>query len=239
MILSRKQSMTFIELLISMGLTALILMTLLYFYRDIDWLNNDMENSQKEAFKTAFVQNRLADVLPSSLTPRLAEKDFYFFLSHDANGLLKPNNPSLVFTYNFGPSRDSSLAYYVLGRLYLDNENRLVLSTMPTPSRWDQVTKVKLRKEVLLENVDSILFRFYVPPKKDLSLVGNAAPKGILTKGKADTEVEGDRWYEDWKSEYEQLPAMIEVILKLDKTDEPLKFVFPLPLSEHVILYEN
>ena len=64
----------------------------------------------------------------------------------------------------------------------------------------------------------SLDFRFYVPPQKDRSLAGNKAPKGSSSQGNAKaTDIQPrDYWHSDWKSEYNQLPAMIKVIVKIE-----------------------
>lgn len=236
-----KRYITFLELLIAMALTSLILTVLFYFYRDIDWLNQDMEKSQQEAFRLSYVQNRLADVLPSAISPRTAEEDFFFFVSTDAGGLLKPGNPSLVFTYNFGPNRDPQFAGHVLGRLYLDTHNNLSLSTLPSPARWSHASTLKIKNEILMQDVESLAFSFYVPPQRERSQAGNKAPKGSFGKGKnqaADIQPK-DAWHNDWKSDYHQLPAIVKVILKIKNKEEPVTFAYPLPLSDFVIVYDK
>lgn len=232
---------TFIELLIAMTLTAVILTVLFYFYRDIDWLNYDMEKSQKKAFQLAYLQNRLADVIPSIISPRTAEGDFFFFVSTDANGLLKMGNPSLVFTYNFGANRDPQFANHVLGRLYLDSQNRLSLATLPSPARWGPSQILKVKNEVLMEDVESLSFKFYVPLHRERSLAGNKAPKGESSKGKTQAiDIQPkDSWHSDWKSEYNQLPAMVKILVEVKNRDEPITFIYPIPMSDFVIVYEK
>lgn len=236
-----RRFITFIELLIAMALTSLILTVLFYFYRDIDWLNQDMEKSQNEAFRLSYVQNRLSDVLPNAVSPRTAEDDFFFFVSNDANGLLKTGNPSLVFTYNFGANRDPQFANHVLGRLYLDTQNNLRLATLPSSARWSSKMPLKIKNEVLMENVESLSFNFYVPPQKERSQAGNKAPKGTYARGKNQaTDIQPkDAWHSDWKSEYHQLPAIVKVILKIKNKEEPFTFVYPIPLSDFVIVYDK
>lgn len=239
--LKAKRFITLLELLIAMALTSLILTVLFYFYRDISWLNQEMEKSQEAAFKRSYLQNRLADVLPSAVSPRTAEDDFYFFLSHEHGGILKAGNPSLVFTYNFGANRDPQFANHVLGRLYLDVNNNLALATLPSPARWSPVIPLKIKNEILLEDVESLSFSFYVPPEKERSQIGGKAPKGGLRKGKSamiDLQPK-DAWHQDWKFEYHQLPAMVKIVLKVKNKEEPLTFVFPLPLSEFIIVYDR
>lgn len=239
MILKSKRYVTFLELLIAMALTSLILTVLFYFYRDIDWLNQDMENSQKEAFNLSYVQNRLSDVLPNAVSPRTTENDFFFYTSTDAGGLLKGGNPSLVFTYNFGANRDPQYANHVLGRLYVDTHHNLCLATLPSPARWSPMVNLKIKNEILMENVESLAFQFYVPPQKESSQAGNKAPKGTIIKNTSSDIQPKDAWHRDWKSEYNQLPSIIKVVLKIKGKERPVAFAFPLPSSEFVILYNK
>jgi type II secretory pathway component PulJ len=238
-LLKTKRFITFIELLIAMVLTSLVLTFLFYFYRDIDWLNQDMEKSQKSAFRLAYVQNRLADVLSHAVSPRTNEGDFFFYVSQDANGLLKATNPSLVFTYDFGANRDPQFANHVLGRLYISTNGHLCLATLPSPARWPAGGHLKMKNEILMENVESLSFAFYVPPQKENSQAGNRAPKGKKQAGAAVDIQPKDSWHSDWKSDYNQLPAMVKVILKIKNREEPLVFVYPLPLSNFVIVYDK
>lgn len=236
-----RRCVTLIELLIAMTLTALILTVLFYFYRDIDWLNQDMEKSQRNAFRLSYVQNRLADVLPNAVSPRTTDEDFFFFQSGDVNGLLKNNTPSLVFTYQFGANRDPLFANHDLGRLYLDDHSNLSLATMPSPARWPSNGAPKIKNEILLEDVDSLSFQYYVPPQKERSQAGNKAPKGTYGKGKnPPAEIQPkDAWHSDWKTDYHQLPAIVKVIVKMKNTKEPVIFVYPLPNSDFVVVYDK
>jgi len=237
----KQHFITFIELLIAMALTSLVLSTLLYFYRDISWLNQDMEKSQHLAFRLSYVQNRLSDVLPHAISPRQEDKDnFFFFVSHDTHGLLKPNSPNLVFTYNFGPNLDPLFANHVLGRLYLDVHNNFRLSTFPSPKLWPTGTLPKMKNEILLENVELLTFNFYVPPDKDRSMVGKNAPIGNSGVGKVIDIQPKDSWeHTDWKSEYNQLPAMIKITLKLHDKKDTISFIYPLPMSDFTIIYDK
>jgi hypothetical protein len=160
---------TLLELLIGMGLAVMLLSTLSYFYLQVEMLNTEAERTQKESFELRHVENRLAKILPYTLSERELKKHFYFFTSQ-GEGMFK--NPSLLFTFYNGVKLSSPFANDVLGRLYLDDEKKqLCLATWPSPKRWENGVTPPMAKEVLLDDVESLSFQFYVAPKRDRSKV--------------------------------------------------------------------
>lgn len=166
----RKQYMTLLELLIGMALTMALLATLTYFYQQIDQLNTATEKTQKEIFHLHYVENRLNRVIPRVCAEKT--KDFYFFSSTISHGVLAEGSPSLIFQYETGPDFDDTLAVTALGRLFLDRNKRLCLASWPDPAE-SSMEQSKPRIEVLLENVNSLAFQFYVAPDRDRSIVTN------------------------------------------------------------------
>lgn len=234
--------MTLLEVLIAMGLAAIILSALTYFYRQVDSLNSEMDKLEQEQFKMAYVENRLADILPRAISPRDTERnDFYFFTSSDANGLLKEGAQSLVFTYDNRASLDKPFSYHVLGRLFLDKEGNFSLATWPSPFRWDLETKnsIPIKREILLENVESLSFQFYAAPEKNRDKIYNQAKKGSINKRESIEIIPKDHWHNEWKSQYHRLPAIIKITLKQVNNPTEINFVFPLPNSEMVIVYDK
>lgn len=159
---------TLLEVLIGMGLAMILLSTLTYFYQQVEWMNTEAERTQKENFQLRYAENRLSRIFPTTLSERTEKKHFYFFTSN-AEGMLK--TPSLVFTFNNGLKLCASFASEVLGRLYLDEQKKqLCLALWPSPKRWENGMP-PMTKEVLLDNVESLAFNFYVAPKRDRSKV--------------------------------------------------------------------
>jgi hypothetical protein len=164
----RRQYVTLLETLIAVAWTTLILSTLSYFYSQIDSLNNQTEELQRQSFKLRYVESRLAKILPNVVALNKAKKDFYFFTVSDASGLFKPGSPgTLFFTYDNGVDLNKSLSSYVLGRLYLDEQGRFCLATWPAPSNWVEGVNPPMKNEVLLEGVESLKISFFVPPNKN------------------------------------------------------------------------
>lgn len=222
MIIKKRHYLTLVEVLISLALTMLLLSTLTYFYQDVSKMNAEYEKLRKEGFQQTYVENRLANILPKAVSPTDKKKDFSFFTSGDANGFLKMGQPSLVFTFDSGVELDKSFANHVVGRLFLNRENQLILATWPSPKRWDAVKLPPMKKEVLMEQVDSIHFEFYVPPAngKDAHTI---EPKNA--------------WHKEWKQEYQKLPALVRLLLT--RQGKTITFVFPIPASDMVIHYEQ
>lgn len=238
----RKSFITLIELLISMALTAIILTILFYFYRDVEWLNQNMSQTQRDAFRISYLQNRLSDILPKTISPRILKKDFFFYTTQELSGLTKPNSPTLVFIYDFGANRDPLFGGQVLGRLYVDSHDNLALSTLPPTENWTPSTVLKMKNEILAENVESLAFSFYVPPEKNRSLAQKKAPQGIYGGSKrvqAQDLLPKDAWHTDWKNEYYQLPAMIKITIKFKNIEKPMTFLYPFPLSDFTIIYDK
>lgn len=166
----KKRFMTLLELLIGMALTMLLLSTLTYFYQEIQQLNSAAERTQKEIFQLQYAESRLNGIIPKILSEKKNSSPF-FFLSNNLNGLLADNNPSLVFHFETGTDLDSSRAVSSLGRLYLDRQNRLCLATWSDPEDWTSQNPPSAHIEVLMENVRSLQFLFFVAPDRDRSLI--------------------------------------------------------------------
>ncbi len=235
---SARRFMTMLEVLIAMGLAMLMMTMMMYFYRQVDLLNSEMEKSQKEAFQLSFVENRLSNLIPKALSSHSASNDFYFFSSGDANGLLKEGAPSLIFSYHKGVSLVSLFSSNLLGRLYLDKNGNFTLATWPAPSRWPSLNTIPMKKEILLQDVESVAFKFYNPPDKEternavLKAAGKASKKGMEILPK-------DSWLSEWKHEYRQLPAILKITLKKKQNNGEMNFSFPLPNSDLFIIYDK
>ncbi len=224
----RTQHMTLIEVLIAMALTMVIFMALTYFYQDIDGLNRSQEKAQLASFQLSYVENRLSHILPKAVSSSDKKKDFAFFTSSDANGLLKSGSPSLVFTFDEGIVLNSHFANHVLGRLFLDQNGNFTLATWPSIKRWEPQKAPPMKKEILMENVESIAFEFYVPPTKGQQ----KDVEKVIIDPKND-------WHKEWKAEYKKLPAIVKVLIQKVGDEKPYPFIFPLDNTDMIIIYDR
>lgn len=170
-VVKKRRFFTILELLIAIGLTAMLLTILTGFFQQVQWLDSQADKEQTENFKIRYAENRLAKVLMNALSENTLKKHFYFFTGSDMHGLLAPENPSLVFVFSNGPSMDYKLANEALGRIYLDKQNHLCLATWPAPARWKRDYPESAKNEILLDNVEKLAFQFYVAPERNRELI--------------------------------------------------------------------
>lgn len=228
----KRRLFTLLELLIAMTLTMLILSALAYFYRQFDAINQEMDVQQEELFKQLYLSTRLADILPKTTAPK-SESDSFFFYTAPAG---TEGSPSLVFSYNNGIKLDPDFSQDVLGRLYIDKDKRLCLAVWPSVARWGDLHTPPMKSEILMEPVESLAFRFYIPPKKDRKKVWEQAKMDVKIAENF-TSTEGGEWRTDWPASWEQLPAIIEITLVTDKSSKPLILSYPLPNTNFMVVY--
>lgn len=175
----QRRHITLLELLIATALTVVILSTLSYFYRQVTVINVEMDKTQNESFKKRYVENRLASVLPKSISSTDISNDFHFFSSPDLGALFKEGSDSLVFSFDNCVRLDKDMSYHVIGRLFLDTEGNLTLATWPVPKRWKEDEPIPISKEILLDHIETLEFQFYVPPQKTTrqEIIGNLPPE--------------------------------------------------------------
>src|SRR5690606_24453928 len=94
----QRRYLSLIEVLIAMSLAAVLITVTVYFYQQISYINIKMDQSQNEHFQRRYVEYRLNATLPQAVSP--TNKDFHFFLTNDAEGIIKANTPSLVFAFD-------------------------------------------------------------------------------------------------------------------------------------------
>lgn len=230
--MNRKNHFTLIELLISMALTTLILTTLMFFYKQISYLNTKFDEAQKESFELRFLESRLSYILPRTAYERTVKHDFYFFTEPDYHSVFKNNSQSLIFTFDNGINHDKSFSNHVLGRLYLDRSGNLTLGMWPSPARWSNDELPPMKKEILMENVRSLSFQFFIPQERIQSPVANES------KNEKVEPAPRLSWINKWQQNYKQLPAIVRVeITRADHKKHT--YAFPLPNVAIPIVYKE
>lgn len=227
-----RRYVTLLEVIIAMSLTLLILTTLTFFYRQIYMLGAELDVVQKKSFQLRFLENRFAYFLPRALSEK--DKDFVFFTAPAEVGLTQ--STSLIFTYDNEVDIDKPFANHVLGRLYVDPENHLVLAYWPSPKSWNGDPSPPLKKEVLMEGVSNIDFEFFIAPEKEFELPKLPEKDGEIP---LEPEPKGEWRKGTWSIEYKQLPAMIRITLTLLGSEEKQTFVFPFPHTKRPITYDK
>lgn len=235
---SKTRHFTLLEALIAIILTALLISTVTYFYRQITILDAEFDAQERANFKQRLIENRLAYILPRAVSSKNA--NFVFFTTNDSPMYLKPHTPSLIFLYNNGNSLDKQRTNEVIARLFVDDESRLVLATWPIPERQIEGEPLEAKREILGEDVDKIAFHFFAPAeveRKSATKQQTEAPKATPLPGWGNSE---------WSAEFQRLPAIIKIdvypVPKAGESSEkikPLTLAFPLPQAEQSIYYEH
>ncbi len=182
--MSRKHSITLVELLISLSLLTLLLSTLFFWYRHHTVQKNKIEKLKHPYLEERYLWQRLDHIVLAAESPVLGDSS------------------TLVFRFDRGVSRDPKLSDRVVGKIYHDPGTRtLCLGVWPDFEDSKAVTEPSLSL-TLLDEVDELKLRFYSPPnpfKKvvDPDQVGNPRPQ--------------DGWQSVWT--FKQVPAFVHMTL--------------------------
>lgn len=159
----QKRYISLIELLVAMGLTIAILMTLTFFYRQVTEIEIEIDRTKAQNFNSRYIESRLSLILPKAVAA--SKKDFLFFSIGD-EGLTKPGSKSLLFTFDNNISLDKAFSNNNLARLYLDKNGNLMLAYWPSPLRWENGVTPPMKKELLFQGADNLSFEFYIAPAR-------------------------------------------------------------------------
>lgn len=239
-----KRHVTLLEVMIAMFLTAIVLGTLLFFYKQTSMIGIDIDKIKAEHFNLRYVENRLSAILPRTINEKNKKEFTFFSLNDDSIGM--PGSQSLIFAFDNDVSRDSVFSNNVIGRIFVDKQGRLTLAYWPTPQRHEKGTPIPIKKEILLEGVDSLSFEFFIPPeRKDDKPQGKPSEKiSEKSSEKPSPEPKGGWRKQLWSKEFNTIPAMIKLHVGLKngkgkKDKESVSFIFPLVNSPIPIIYDQ
>lgn len=167
MLQHRKANFTLLEVLIALGLTLLILTTLLSAYLNAERTSLWWQKEEKEQFTLRFFTHRLTEVFN-----HLAEIDQNksFFLTTESG---------LIFSYDNGASFDRLFSGPVLGRLFIDPRGDLYLITWPEKELWGDSGIPPFHREVLMKGVASMQLSFLNKDENGLSWKSGGYSKEI------------------------------------------------------------
>jgi hypothetical protein len=227
-----KRPFTLLETFIALAWSVILITTLSYFYLQMATINNQSEAIQKDSFQRRYMENRLSLVFPQTIKPTKEKQNFYFFTYSDPGGIFKPGSPkSLFFAYDNETDVDKPMSNEVLGEIFLDPQGRLCLATWVSPQRWINGVNPRIKKEILLDGVDSFTMEFFIPPDKKWD---SKAPPEAPTKTVVKPSPEGG-WTDSWSQDYKLLPGMIRLEIKRKGTVE--NYIFPFSNTARQIIY--
>ncbi len=265
----KRYHFTLLEVLIALSLSAILLTSVLFFYRYLSELSFAVNQIEIENFQARRVETRLAQVFyaivgepykgePFKIQPpknpatdkppenrrgrqkpeppkpveeaptQENKKDklttFVFFTGDDEGKYLKSGSSSLTFIFDNGPTMNTPFANQVLVKLFIDKQNRLCLAYWPHPKFWSLATLPPMNLEVLLENVDSMFFSFYVPLEQEQEKGESKFP-----------ELRPGEWTNQWQREYGAIPPAVRVgIIYTDMQGKQKTKTFAYPLTDSV-----
>jgi type II secretory pathway pseudopilin PulG len=189
--IKKKRALSLIETVISLGLIALLLSTLFFWYHSMARQKQVYNRLKGPLLEERYAYQRLQKVLLQAELPLFTTED-----------------NSLVFIFDRGPDLQPQLSGKVLGRLYWDQTSHaLCLGIWPLPAKESE--EMLSQTLVLLDGVTSCAFEFYFPPDPFKKPVDPEAVKIPRPK-------EGNQ--EEWLQAYETLPAWID--LKVARAQE-------------------
>lgn len=224
----RHRQFTLLEILIAMGLASVLLLFLFSAYGQVLRMQGVSDRGRQQLFSLRYTQSRLSDVFYR--TVQNSGKGFVFFTIDSGSGWTR--GPSLVFTYMNEYASGPLFANEVIGRLYVDEEGQLSLATWPIPQKT--VGEIPpMRKEVLMDGVESISFQFYYPQDKE------AHPASVRNLPEA-SEPTASKLL-SWERGYQRLPVIVRIELRMEaKGSSPISFAFTFPRSrESIFLREE
>lgn len=220
----RRSALTLIEVLISLALTSLLLTFLLSTYAQVIQMKNQTVHLRQEASSLRAVQHRLAQVFYRLNTKDKERKKPIFYTKEADSPLVQ--GTSLIFSYDNGVVLNPLFSHHLIGRLYLDQENRLCLASWPQPLKQWEGQLPPMKHEVLMEGVLSLNFRFFFPwEMTDLA-------EGQERSAIAPT----------WPLELENTPVVLSLLIKVrrEKEEKELSLVFPLTHPQvHPVFLED
>lgn len=197
----RKCPFTLLEVLISLSLTVIIMGVLLSAYFQAESLSRDGEKMQRAIQPKRALAARLEEIFVNLETPKQNEQFFF-----------TPTVNELLFSYHNGANLDPAFSGEVLGRLFLDDKGHLVMLTWPPRKLWPEGGFPPFRREVLLEGIQEIRFKFFATAAETLAA----------------------RWVEIWPKETQDLPGIIQLIITPHNA-APENFYFFVPQKIGVV----
>lgn len=238
---ARFHAFTLIEVMISLGLMALILSTLTYFFQQVNTIGRTTDRIRKESFSLRNLENRLSDIIPKATSASDPAGDFIFYTSQSTDSIFAAGSPSLVFTFDNDVNLvDPNFSNHVLGKIFLDKNNNLTLAIWPSPKRWEDNKPIPMIREVLYENVEALAFDFFIPPERDRELLDTKVSQKMSSEKKISPEPKGS-WAPGWKYDYNELPVLIKLTIKVRTIGgvETRVMTFPLVNNDTYIVYEK
>lgn len=212
----KKRSFILLELMVALGLTAILLSVLFRFFAGSVRIDQQIDQARSVLFQRQHLQTRLSmiftSVVPRSSLSNSTGSSFY---------TLEENSPGIVIVFDNGIDPEPLFSGPVLGKIFIDADQRLSLIIWPLEKSQEKY----YRKETLLPHVQKIRFQFLA--KKNFQ---NPDPKAISINDSIE-------WRTNWPQNRWDIPSMIRFVIR--EKDQETGFAFHLPLIEPIVTYHE
>ena len=144
----KKRSLTLIEVIVALGLTAIVLGTLFTFYRQLFGTKAELQKSKEIVFQRVWLQERLSQLFSNALYKK---EGSVFYTAHPSGSI----GSALYLYFDNGVDPDPVYCNEVNGMIYLGDDKLLKLCIFPD------------RLETLMEDVCSVKFSFFDDDTKE------------------------------------------------------------------------
>ncbi len=211
-----KRALILFELIIALGLTAILLTVLFRFFAGSVRMDHKVDEARAALYERQHLQTRLSSLF-TSIVPRSTVSPQHGSSFYSLN----EKTPGFVAIFDNGIDPDPDFSGPILGKVFLDDQANLTLALWPL----EKGEKKLFRKEILLPHVQNMRFQFLA--KKNLQQVD---PKAIPINAALE-------WRTNWPKYRWDIPSMIRFVIQQD--DNEISFAFSLPFIEPIVTYHE
>jgi hypothetical protein len=185
----------------------LVASSIFFAYFKISFLDSFYTKNIDLVLERAKVYNTLKDCIGHIIfNEQDKEEEAQFYLQDNV----------LYFTFNNGIDKDPRFSSKVEAKLFINDIKELILEIKPSKHRFSQSTAI--RQNLLMTNVSSIAFEFFLPsPKDHLEVNPNEIRSGNAPYG----------YSQKWNKEFKLLPHSFTLEVLKDVKEEKILSSYP------------
>jgi prepilin-type N-terminal cleavage/methylation domain-containing protein len=212
----KKRAFTLLELMIALGLTAILLSLLFRFFAGSVRVDRKISDARLVLNQRQQLQIRLTrlftSIVPRSSMPPSDISSFY---------TLNEKTASLVAIFDNGIDPDPLFSGPVLGKLFIDEQSNLTLALWPLDKKENHL----YRTEMLLPHVQNMHFQFL-------------AKKGLQENDPTSIPINASlEWRFNWPKNRWDIPSIIRVVIQQERQE--IGFAFMLPFIEPIATFHE
>lgn len=203
--------MVLLELVIALGLAAILLTFLFRFFAAYMQIDQKLDRAREVLHQRQHFQVRLSSIFASAVPHAPSSTSLPSFHTNE--------NSELIIIFDNGVDPHPQFGGPILAKISLDAHSNLTLTLWPL-----QKTEPEFyRKEILLADVQSVQFQF-LSKKSSQGVDPSAIPINHTLE-----------WRTDWPKSLGSIPSMIRIIVNQNNCD--VAYAFTLPFLEPIVTY--